>query len=205
MRAAQRTAAGPGKHPARLHMTTWLENAGTPEKNRRLISPITVGNLPHAEVTLAEALKERDYLTALVGKWHLGEAGYYPETQGFDVNIGGTLCGTLNNPIGGITVTEMGFLFGKVAVNENLEAVVLHQSGGSLGGGRPVHSGDPDSWIHARGMIGGIYCDALRSKQLGTRGRTVVAAEARRPVPRGVAHSTSTVKPPSTTMIWPVA
>lgn len=79
-----------GKHPARLHMTTWLENAGTPEKNRKLVPPVTVGNLPHAEVTLAEALKERDYLTALVGKWHLGEAGYYPETQGFDVNIGGT-------------------------------------------------------------------------------------------------------------------
>jgi arylsulfatase A-like enzyme len=79
-----------GKHPARLHMTTWFESSGTPEKNRKLVAPVTVGNLPHAEVTLAEALKERDYLTALVGKWHLGEAGYYPETQGFDVNIGGT-------------------------------------------------------------------------------------------------------------------
>jgi len=79
-----------GKHPARLHMTTWLENSATPAKDRRLVPPVTVGNLPHEEVTLAEALKERNYLTALVGKWHLGEAGYYPETQGVDVNIGGT-------------------------------------------------------------------------------------------------------------------
>ncbi|MCL5742423.1 MAG: sulfatase [Acidobacteria bacterium] len=79
-----------GKYPARLHMTTWLENSATPEKKRKLVPPVTVGNLPLAETTLAEALKERDYLTALVGKWHLGEAGYYPETQGFDVNIGGT-------------------------------------------------------------------------------------------------------------------
>ena len=30
------------------------------------------------------------YLTALVGKWHLGDAAHYPETHGFDVNIGGT-------------------------------------------------------------------------------------------------------------------
>jgi arylsulfatase A-like enzyme len=29
-------------------------------------------------------------LTALVGKWHLGDADHYPETHGFDVNIGGS-------------------------------------------------------------------------------------------------------------------
>ena len=28
--------------------------------------------------------------TALVGKWHLGDWQHYPETHGFDVNIGGT-------------------------------------------------------------------------------------------------------------------
>jgi len=38
-------------------------------------------------------LHEAGYFTAHVGKWHLGEAPYYPETQGFDVNIGGTLWG----------------------------------------------------------------------------------------------------------------
>jgi arylsulfatase A-like enzyme len=29
----------------------------------------------------------------LVGKWHLGDAAHYPETHGFDVNIGGTQWG----------------------------------------------------------------------------------------------------------------
>ena len=29
-------------------------------------------------------------MTALVGKWHLGDADHYPETHGFDVNVGGT-------------------------------------------------------------------------------------------------------------------
>ncbi len=49
--------------------------------------------MPLAEVTLAEHLHEAGYLTALVGQWHLGAAGFYPETQGFDINIGGTFWG----------------------------------------------------------------------------------------------------------------
>jgi len=79
-----------GKYPARLHMTIWYEASANPPRNRRLIPPITEGNMPHEQVTIAEVLKEAGYLTAHVGKWHLGDAVYYPETQGFDINIGGT-------------------------------------------------------------------------------------------------------------------
>ncbi len=82
-----------GKHPAKLHMTTWLENAEHPAKNRKLLPPITRENLPHEEVTIAEVLHDAGYRTAIVGKWHLGTAGNYPETQGFDINIGGTFWG----------------------------------------------------------------------------------------------------------------
>ena len=82
-----------GKHPARLHMTIWHEAAEHPPQNRRLVPPVTAANLPHEEVTLAEALKARGYTTAHVGKWHLGIASHYPETQGFDVNVGGTFWG----------------------------------------------------------------------------------------------------------------
>ena len=85
-----RAALMTGKHPARLHMTTWSESAGNPPKTNRLIPPVTNADLPLQEVTLAESLKPRGYLNALVGKWHLGGAGNYPEAQGFDVNIGGT-------------------------------------------------------------------------------------------------------------------
>src|SRR5690606_38671341 len=35
-------------------------------------------------------LRGAGYLTALVGKWHLGGPDHYPETHGFDFNIGGT-------------------------------------------------------------------------------------------------------------------
>jgi len=41
-------------------------------------------------VTIAEVLRGHGYKTAFMGKWHLGtETYYYPEHQGFDVNVAG--------------------------------------------------------------------------------------------------------------------
>ncbi len=79
-----------GKSPARLHMTIWREAAEDPPRNRRLVPPVAVANLPLRETTIAKRLRAAGYLTALVGKWHLGDAEHYPEAHGFDVNIGGT-------------------------------------------------------------------------------------------------------------------
>ena len=45
--------------------------------------------LDPAEVTIAEALKEAGYVTACVGKWHLGhQSQYLPTNQGFDSYFG---------------------------------------------------------------------------------------------------------------------
>lgn len=88
-----------GKYPARLNMTVWHEATKRRKSpnykpgKRKMIPPITVGNLPLEEITIAERLKEQGYFTAHLGKWHLGEAEYYPENQGFDLNYGGTLWG----------------------------------------------------------------------------------------------------------------
>ena len=86
-----------GKHPARLHMTTWYGDAVDPsvnkEKKPKLVVPHSEHNLPHKEVTFAEVLKDAGYVTAHLGKWHLGDPEHYPQTQGFDVNIGGTFSG----------------------------------------------------------------------------------------------------------------
>ncbi len=79
-----------GKTPTRLHMTIWRESSGNPPQNRKVIPPVTVGDLPFKEVTLAEVLHEAGYYTAHVGKWHLGDASHYPEAHGFDANIGGS-------------------------------------------------------------------------------------------------------------------
>jgi arylsulfatase A len=88
-----RAALMTGKHPARLGITIWSEGSLGGPQNRKLLQGESKHDLPLEEVTLAERLHDAGYLTGLVGKWHLGDAAHYPETQGFDVNIGGTLWG----------------------------------------------------------------------------------------------------------------
>jgi arylsulfatase A-like enzyme len=55
----------------------------------RVLHPREKFGLPASEVTLAEALKERGYATACIGKWHLGDlAPYRPNLHGFDYFYG---------------------------------------------------------------------------------------------------------------------
>lgn len=99
-----RSALMTGKYPARTGITDWIrasfQNAeaqydgkNKKEYERDLTQKLKVPpipfELPLSEKTTAEYLKERGYATAFVGKWHLGLEAYYPEKQGFDVNIGG--------------------------------------------------------------------------------------------------------------------
>lgn len=82
-----------GKSPARLKLTNFLKG-----QRNRSGSPILTAQyadeLPLEEVTLAESLKSQGYRTCFIGKWHLGGEAYYPEHQGFDINIGGTHAGS---------------------------------------------------------------------------------------------------------------
>jgi arylsulfatase A len=82
-----------GKHAARLRITIWSEGSLAGPRTRRLLEAPSLHDLPHSEKTLAAHLHDAGYLTALVGKWHLGDARHAPETHGFDVNIGGTQWG----------------------------------------------------------------------------------------------------------------
>lgn len=85
-----------GKYPARLHITDWLP--GRPDRpDQKLKRPDFQRYLPLEEFTLAEALQEGGYRTAIIGKWHLGESSaYYPQHQGFALNVGG--CGIGHPP-----------------------------------------------------------------------------------------------------------
>lgn len=77
-----------GKYPAKLHITDWIEGHKMP--NAKLKVPDWTMYLPLEETTLAEVFKSNGYATAHIGKWHLGEdPKYWPENQGFDINIGG--------------------------------------------------------------------------------------------------------------------
>jgi len=80
-----------GKYPARLNLTDWIP--GQREKNPKLLVPKFNQELPLEEVTIAEALKAAGYACASIGKWHLGGEPYYPDKQGFDLNVGGTAKG----------------------------------------------------------------------------------------------------------------
>ncbi len=78
-----------GKYPARIHLTNFIYG----QRKGRLLPPTYEAQMRLEEVTIAEALKEAGYTTCFVGKWHLGDKGFFPEDQGFDVNIGGCRSG----------------------------------------------------------------------------------------------------------------
>ena len=68
-----------GKHPARLHITDWISG----RQKGRLLPATYEHQLPLEELTLGEAFQEQGYLTAYIGKWHLGGEPYFPDRQGF--------------------------------------------------------------------------------------------------------------------------
>ena len=91
-----------GRYPSRTGVTDWIrarfqlsegaiearqlydENPG-----RKLRTPSNPFWMELSEVTIAEILKREGYFTCHIGKWHLGTDEYYPEKQGYDLNIAG--------------------------------------------------------------------------------------------------------------------
>jgi arylsulfatase A-like enzyme len=98
-----RAAMMTGRYPARTGITDWIRASFQGDSwkpgdsiqdfvtfpSRSLETPRNQPFLPHEEITMAEQLKKADYVTAHIGKWHLGLADWAPETQGFDFNYGG--------------------------------------------------------------------------------------------------------------------
>ncbi len=94
-----------GRYPARIGVTDWIhhldkrgEEAYREGKNpaayvggqrRRLLCPPNPYWMELDEVTIAEVLKAAGYSTCHIGKWHLGYEPWFPDKQGFDINIGG--------------------------------------------------------------------------------------------------------------------
>jgi arylsulfatase A-like enzyme len=76
-----------GRYPARLHLTDYIPGQKRPYE--KLQVPKFRQELPLEELTLAEALKTAGYVSAAVGKWHLGGKGFLPQDHGFDVNFAG--------------------------------------------------------------------------------------------------------------------
>ena len=99
-----RAAVQTGRYPGRTGVTDWIRsrfqrgNLGTPEQNptewikrpnRKLICPPNPFWLESEEQTIAEFLKRSGYVSAHIGKWHLGDDAWYPTGQGYNENRGG--------------------------------------------------------------------------------------------------------------------
>ena len=99
-----RAAVQTGRYPGRTGVTDWIrarfQRGNAPQitknptkyvggPNRKLLCPPNPFWLEHEEVTIAEVLGQHGYLSAHIGKWHLGDEAWYPTRQGYTVNRGG--------------------------------------------------------------------------------------------------------------------
>ena len=81
-----------GQWPQRTGITDYIGAAKTPgdwKRNTKSLPAPYTDRLALDAPTIAKALKAAGYATFFAGKWHLGPEGYWPENQGFDVNMGG--------------------------------------------------------------------------------------------------------------------
>ncbi|MGD0094452.1 MAG: sulfatase [Planctomycetota bacterium] len=79
-----RAAILTGKTPARLHLTTYLP--GRPNcVSQKVLHPEIQMQVPLEEKMLSNYFKEAGYVSAAIGKWHVGGKGFGPLEHGFDV------------------------------------------------------------------------------------------------------------------------
>ncbi|MEM9015593.1 MAG: sulfatase [Verrucomicrobiota bacterium] len=94
-----RAAIQTGKTPARVQITDYISVKGGNQpaqwkRNTKLLPAGYVPQLALEETTVAETLRENGYRTFFAGKWHLGDEGFLPEDQGYEINKGGYHYGT---------------------------------------------------------------------------------------------------------------
>lgn len=84
-----RAAIQTGLHPARIALTEHIRGPVPVDPCWPLIPPKSQGRLALAYQTLGEAMKELDYQTMHIGKWHLGGGAYKPDNHGYDISLAG--------------------------------------------------------------------------------------------------------------------
>jgi arylsulfatase A len=91
-----------GRYPSRVGVTDWIRarfqlntnEVKAPEPyedngDKKLRTPSNPYWMELSEITIGEVLRDAGYFTCHIGKWHLGPDDYYPEKQGYDLNIAG--------------------------------------------------------------------------------------------------------------------
>ena len=83
-----------GQYGPRHGVYTVASSSRGQSKFRKLIPIENTTVLDSNIVTIAEAIKSAGYVSASIGKWHLGDDPQFgPVDQGFDVNVGGYIAG----------------------------------------------------------------------------------------------------------------
>jgi len=83
-----------GQYSPRHGVYTVASSSRGKSKLRKLIPIENTTELDSNIVTIAEAIKPAGYVSASIGKWHLGDDPEFgPIAQGFDVNVGGYSAG----------------------------------------------------------------------------------------------------------------
>ncbi len=88
-----RAAIMTGLHPITVNITEHIHGNRPAGPNQKLQTPPIAQHLSLDYTTLAEMLKEQQYQTGFIGKWHLGGGKFEPQHQGFDSNIAGSYNG----------------------------------------------------------------------------------------------------------------
>jgi arylsulfatase A-like enzyme len=83
-----------GKYPSRINVSYISGTTGPKGKGYKLTPPQSDGFIPFEELSIAEALRNHEYKTVHIGKWHLQNhtdlgTAHFPENHGFDLNIAG--------------------------------------------------------------------------------------------------------------------
>ena len=93
--APTRASLMSGQYTPRHGIITVGNSDRGPEHLRKLIPQENKTVLDAGITTIAEAIKPAGYVSASMGKWHLGnDPGHGPIGQGFDVNVGGYEAGS---------------------------------------------------------------------------------------------------------------
>lgn len=82
-----------GQYPAKTGINDWIpgrQDNGGARKFEPFLGPPVAAQLALSSQTIGEYALANGYTTFYAGKWHLGEeAQYWPDKQGFQVNLGG--------------------------------------------------------------------------------------------------------------------
>ena len=84
-----RAALMTGCYPRRVSMHINADPKPLMSTGRQVLFPASHKGLNPAEITIAELMKSQNYVTACIGKWHLGDQyPFLPTRQGFDYFFG---------------------------------------------------------------------------------------------------------------------